>query len=51
MYLGRRLPLDIFRNRNPLDQIIDLDHGTTYRVEVRAVDLVDNVSVEVPAMG
>ncbi|MEL1224446.1 MAG: T9SS type A sorting domain-containing protein, partial [Candidatus Neomarinimicrobiota bacterium] len=30
-----------------LDQIIELDHGTKYRVDVRAVDLVDNVSVEV----
>ena len=34
-----------------LDLDLDLDHGLTYRVEVRAIDLVDNVSSEVFSNG
>ena len=34
-----------------LDLDLDLDHGLTYRVEVRAIDLVDNVSAEVSSNG
>ncbi len=34
-----------------LDQELDLNHGLSYRVNVRAIDLVDNTSAEVSSDG